>query len=1077
MAATFIFDSLWINIAIIFAVLYAIIYIFSAYRFTYWKNNGIPYISGTFPFGSIGNLICQKTSLVEIFLDFYNKAKNEKYIGFYSFLEPQIMIKDLAIIKNVLVKDFSNFVDRGVYFNEAVDPLSAHLFALEGLKWKNLRAKLSPTFTSGKMKMMFPTAKECAVELNKYVEKLSSKSDIDFKDVTGRYGLDVISSVALGLEGNNFKNENTDLRKVASMFSAPSTLQMFRITLTLSAKFIAKLMQIRFVPKAVEDYYMHVVKESTEYRENNNIKRDDFMQLLIELKNNKEFQNNGELKKDNQVNLTLEEMAAQSFVFVAAGFETTSVTLGFCLYELALNPHVQDKLIDELDEAGSDLSYDVLHQLPYLDMVISETLRKYPPVPTLQRQCLKDYTLPDGKIIKKGTLFVISVIGMHRDPKLFPNPEEFDPERFSKENIHKIQPYSYVPFGEGPRICIGMRFGKMQIKLAIASLLSRFRFETSVRTPIPVKIEKKTFTYNAEGGMWLQVTERKKTLTIPQKKKSMGSRSGDLGGISIALRRTITFPLNNSSTQFGQLLHNGMRLHHVESKMAVSFIFDGLWVNIAIIFAVLFAIIYVFSVYRFTYWKNNGIPYISGTFPFGSIGNLIFQKTSLVEIFLDFYNKARNEKYIGFYSFFEPQIVIKDLAIIKDVLVKDFSNFVDRGVYLNEAVDPLSAHLFALEGLKWKNLRAKLSPTFTSGKMKMMFPTTKECAEELKKYVEKLSSKSDIIDFKDVTGRYGLDVISSVALGLEGNNFKNENTDLRKVANMVSAPSTLQMLRITLSLSAKFIAKLMQMRFVPKAVEDYYMYIVKENTKYRENNNIKRDDFMQLLIDLKNNKEFQNNGELKKDNQVNLTLEEMAAQSFVFVAAGFETTSVTLGFCLYELALNPHIQDKLIDELDEVGSDLSYDVLNQLPYLDMVISETLRKYPPVPTLQRQSLKDYTLPGGKITKKGTLFVISVIGMHQDPNLFPNPEEFDPERFSKENIHKIQPYSYLPFGEGPRICIGMRFGKMQIKLALASLLSQFRFETSVRTPIPFKIEKKTFTYNAEGGMWLQVIQRKK
>ncbi|XP_075217524.1 cytochrome P450 6A1-like [Lycorma delicatula] len=510
MAVSFIFDGLWVNVAIVFAVLFAIMYVFSVYHFTYWKSKGIPYISGTFPFGSIGNVVFQKTSLTEIFLDFYNKAKNEKYIGFYSFLEPQIVIKDLAIIKNVLVKDFSNFVDRGVYFNEAVDPLSAHLFAIEGLKWKNLRAKLSPTFTSSKMKKMFSTAKECAVELKNYVEKLSSKGDIDFKDVTGRYGLDVISSVALGLEGNNFKNENTDLRKVANMFSAPSTLQMFRFTLTLSAKFIAKLMQMRFVPKAVEDYYMHVVKENTEYRENNNIKRDDFMQLLIDLKNNKEFQNNGELKKDNQVNLTLEEMAAQSFVFVVGGFETTSVTLGFCLYELALNPHIQDKLIDELDEAGSDLSYDVLNQLPYLDMVVSETLRKYPPVPTLQRQCLKDYTLPDGKIIKKGTLVVISVIGMHLDPKLFPNPEEFDPERFSKENIHKIQPYSYLPFGEGPRICIGMRFGKMQIKLAIATLLSRFKFETSVKTPIPIKIEKKTITYNAEGGMWLQVIQRKK---------------------------------------------------------------------------------------------------------------------------------------------------------------------------------------------------------------------------------------------------------------------------------------------------------------------------------------------------------------------------------------------------------------------------------------------------------------------------------------------------------------------------------------------------------------------------------------
>lgn len=152
-------------------------------------------------------------------MNLYKKYDNETYIGFHAFLKPQILIRDLDIIKSILVKDFNTFTDRGVYYNEEKDPLSGHLFSLEGIKWKNLRVKLSPTFTSGKMKMMFSTMKDCAEELQKYCLKVVKNNDeLDFKDITGRYGLDVISSTALGLEGNNFHDDNTEMQILTNMF-------------------------------------------------------------------------------------------------------------------------------------------------------------------------------------------------------------------------------------------------------------------------------------------------------------------------------------------------------------------------------------------------------------------------------------------------------------------------------------------------------------------------------------------------------------------------------------------------------------------------------------------------------------------------------------------------------------------------------------------------------------------------------------------------------------------------------------------------------------------------------------------
>ena len=114
--------------------------------------------------------------------------------------------------------------------------------------------------------------------------------------------------------------------------------------------------------------------------------------------------------------------------------------------------------------------------MKYLQQVVDETLRMYPPKPNVPRMCIKDYKVPGTDlVIEKGTSLLISLYGLHNDPEYFPNPEKFDPERFSEENKPKIKPYTYIPFGDGPRICIGMRFGLQQVKIGLASILKNFR--------------------------------------------------------------------------------------------------------------------------------------------------------------------------------------------------------------------------------------------------------------------------------------------------------------------------------------------------------------------------------------------------------------------------------------------------------------------------------------------------------------------------------------------------------------------------------------------------------------------------
>ncbi len=151
-----------------------------------------------------------------------------------------------------------------------------------------------------------------------------------------------------------------------------------------------------------------------------------------------------------------------SFLFFIAGFDTSSTLLSFMAYELCVNPDIQQRLYEEIEEThrslnGKTLTYDVVQNMKYLDMVVSETLRLWPPAPNTDRECVKDYNHDDGQCkftIEKGAVLLIPIIGLHLDEKYWDNPTKFNPERFSDDNKKNITPGTYLPFGVGPRNCI-----------------------------------------------------------------------------------------------------------------------------------------------------------------------------------------------------------------------------------------------------------------------------------------------------------------------------------------------------------------------------------------------------------------------------------------------------------------------------------------------------------------------------------------------------------------------------------------------------------------------------------------------
>jgi len=277
-------DTSLLPLWVLSALALTAIYIYFKVSFSYWKKRGVPTLNPTPPFGDIGAAIFKQKNAIQLINESYKAFDGKKFGGLYSFTVPSLLLRDPEVIKDILVKDFDNFHSRGIVINEKVQPLQGHLVALSGSKWRNLRVKLTPTFTAGKMKVMFGTLVECGKELQDCLQEHADKREtIEIKDILARYTTDVIASCAFGIQCNCLKNPDAEFRKWGrKIFELPVATKIFR-TVTLLLPSFRRFLE--FPPKDVSKYFMKMVKDTVEYREKNDVKRNDFMQLLIQMKN------------------------------------------------------------------------------------------------------------------------------------------------------------------------------------------------------------------------------------------------------------------------------------------------------------------------------------------------------------------------------------------------------------------------------------------------------------------------------------------------------------------------------------------------------------------------------------------------------------------------------------------------------------------------------------------------------------------------------------------------------------------------------------------------------------------------
>ncbi|KAK5646915.1 hypothetical protein RI129_005379 [Pyrocoelia pectoralis] len=334
---------------------------------------------------------------------------------------------------------------------------------------------------------------------------------------------------------------------------------------------------------------------------------------------------------------------------------------------------------------------------------------------------------------------------------------------------------------------------------------------------------------------------------------------------------------------------------------------------------------------KYKYWESRNVPYEKPTMFFGSFLRFCFEKDNLRK-YLDRTGIKFDSPYYGFFVFSRPILVINDIDIVKRIMIKDFASFPNKLFFSDKNCDPVfNNSLFNTRGEEWKSIRYKLSPVFTSGKLKVMFSLIRECSESLISYLEKMLDKD--VEVTDVLSKFSTDVIASCAFGVKCNCFKMEMSDFQYYGENIFSKGTIGIIKNLSYIFVHSIVKIFKYSYLnPNAVR-YFRKVFQEVVKERTTHNLKRNDFVDILLDLKRN-------ETKFEKFV-FDDERMLAQAIPFFAAGQETTTALVSFTLHELSLNNAIQKRLrqeiVDTVNKYG-DISYEALKDMKYLKMVVS-------------------------------------------------------------------------------------------------------------------------------------------
>ncbi|KAK3785802.1 hypothetical protein RRG08_050822 [Elysia crispata] len=429
-------------------------------------------------------------------------------VGFFTHV-PVLVTRNHDLLKQILVKDFNNFPNRGDDL-PSKSPLGKGVFFLKDYDWKRIRQLMSPSFSTGKLKRISTHVQEAANRLTQAFEKCAETgSHLKLFHTTGQYTTSIIAKTAFGVQADSIGEEKDDEFTffAKNIFKKRSKFSLFFISFLIRfrefRRFLTYTVGMYFpdpCTRTSTDYFNAILKERIAEREKAEIQgsrhvNNDFLQSLVSTmvtsekktaaavisEENAASTANGSAKLEKTI--TAEEVIAQSVLTILAAYETTSSTLQFCMYKIAQNPDVQEKLFQEIIDVveHENPTHEELSKLHYMEQVVNETLRLFPPVIRISRKTVEPRSYGDINI-PAGAVIEIPIKEIQRDPAHYPDPDVFDPDRFNEESKAKRSPLAFIPFGQGPRLCIGMRLALLELKIALVKVLRKVKVELNDET-------------------------------------------------------------------------------------------------------------------------------------------------------------------------------------------------------------------------------------------------------------------------------------------------------------------------------------------------------------------------------------------------------------------------------------------------------------------------------------------------------------------------------------------------------------------------------------------------------------------
>ncbi|XP_050684931.1 cytochrome P450 6B5-like [Leptidea sinapis] len=485
-----------------FVLLLILCYYVMETKFKYWKQRNVPYLKPLLIFGNYKEYLTLNKTMFSVVNEIYEQFPNEPYVGAFYGTEPTLILRDPEYIKLVLARDFYYFNSREIAKYTSKEIWTQSLFFTYGDRWKILRQNLTPIFSSAKMKKMFYLIAECSTLFEEVLEKEMQKPKTELRSVMECYTIDCIGSCVFGINTNTMtiKEDNPFIHIAKKLFESTTSRGLGLIGRAVWPK-IFYILGCKAFPLEINNFFNQLIKGVFQARNFKESNRHDFVDIMLRFKRNACLTGDTLTKhKDESVKRSVlkiddDLLCGQCISLFGAGFETSATTLSYILYELAKHPAAQEKAIIEVDEyfrKNEELSYGCASENQYLEACFSETLRIYPLVGVLTRELVEDYVLPSGVSLNKGVRVHVPVYSLHHDADYFPEPEVFRPERFlDKDNIRQ---YTYMPFGGGPRICIGLRFAKMQVMAGLLTVLRKCRVELADGMPRSLEFEPRAIT-------------------------------------------------------------------------------------------------------------------------------------------------------------------------------------------------------------------------------------------------------------------------------------------------------------------------------------------------------------------------------------------------------------------------------------------------------------------------------------------------------------------------------------------------------------------------------------------------------